>query len=269
MERAGSPVRLSTILFAVPHQLLPNGSAIYLLLLLVALIGSVFWWSRRFRSDPRLIQIFAGAVIGAFAGAKLAYLLAEGWLHWGHADFWYQLANGKTILGALLGGYAGVEGVKKLVGYREPTGDGFAAVAPLGIALGRLGCLAHGCCLGIACESAHWFTVNDGAGMPRWPAPWIELAFNLGAFVVFLWFRHRGILPGQHFHLYLIAYGLFRFVHEFARDTPRVLGLFSGYQVLALMVLALGIWGFRKRVSDSMGPDRRSGLPRDFSTNGE
>ncbi len=233
----------------MPHQLLPTGSAIYLLLMLVALVGTTIWWSRRFRSDSRLIQIFAGAVIGAFVGAKLAYVLAEGWLHWGRDDFWFQLANGKTILGALLGGYAGVEGVKKLVGYDRPTGDGFAAVAPLGIALGRLGCLAHGCCLGMACDSAHWFTVNDVSGVPRWPAPWIELAFNLEAFLVFFWFRRRGILVGQHFHLYLIAYGLFRFGHEFARDTPRLWGALTGYQVLALAVLALGVWGYRKRAA--------------------
>ena len=236
----------------MPHQLFPSGSAIYLLLMLVALIGTAVWWSRRFRSDARLVQVFAGAVIGAFVGAKIAYLLAEGWLHWGRDDFWFQVANGKTILGALFGGYAGVEGVKRLIGYRQPTGDGFATVAPLGIALGRLGCLAHGCCLGTVCESAHWFTVTDDAtGSPRWPAPVAELVFNLAAFVVFFLLRRKGVLPGQHFHLYLMGYGLFRFAHEFARETPRILGGVSGYQALALGVFALGIWGYRKRSRQS------------------
>ncbi|MCB1063077.1 MAG: prolipoprotein diacylglyceryl transferase [Verrucomicrobiae bacterium] len=237
----------------MPHRILPDGSAIYALLMLGAVIGSTIWWSRRFRSDPRLIQIFAGAVIGAFSGAKIGYLVAEGWLHWGHPDFWYQLASGKTVIGALIGGYAGVEAVKALVGFREPTGDGFAAVAPLGIALGRLGCLAHGCCLGVACETAHWFTVVDHAGIPRWPAPVAELAFNLTAFGVFFLLRRRNLLPGQHFHLYLIAYGLFRFLHEWVRDTPRVWGPWSGYQFLALMVFALGWWGYRKRARSKSG----------------
>lgn len=228
------------------HRLLP-GNATYLLLMLVGLVGATIWWSRRFRSDPRLSQIFAGAVIGAFTGAKLAYLMAEGWLHWGEPGFWMRAANGKTILGALLGGYAGVEGVKALVGYRLPTGDGFATVAPLGIALGRLGCVAHGCCLGVACDAPRWFTVADAAGVPRWPAPLAELAFNLAAFAVFVAFRRRGLWPGQHFHLYLISYGLFRFVHEFVRETPQLFGPFSGYHVLAAAVFALGLVGYRVR----------------------
>ena len=242
------PVERGGIPLPPPHQLLGReGSAIYVILVLAALLGGALWWSRRFRSDPRLVQVFAGAVVGAFLGAKIAYLLAEGWLSWTRDDFWFRLANGKTILGALRGGYAGVEAVKWLVGYREPTGDGFATVAPLGIALGRLGCLAHGCCLGKACATSHWFTVADASGIPRWPAPWAELVFNLAAFACFFWFRRRGILPGQHFHIYLIGYGIFRFVHEFARDTPTILGPITGYQVLALAVLALGSWGFRKR----------------------
>ena len=55
------------------------------------------------------------------------------------------------------------------------------------------------------------------------------------------------ILPGQHFHLYLMAYGVFRFVHEFWRDTPRIVGLMSGYQIAALAVAGLGLIGFIQR----------------------
>ena len=230
------------------HPLFP-GSPVYVILMLAALIGGAFWWSRKFRGDSRLLQIFAGGIVGAFAGAKIAFILAEGWLYRDSEHFWLQLAGGKTILGALLGGYAGVEAVKSLVGYRQPTGDWFAAAAPLGIALGRIGCLAHGCCLGKACEPA-WFTLTDRAGADRWPAPVAEIAFNLLAAAIFLGMRRRRILPGQHFHLYLIAYGFFRFAHEFIRDTPRIAGdWLSGYHFLALSVAALGLWGFRKRAA--------------------
>ena len=57
----------------------------------------------------------------------------------------------------------------------------------------------------------------------------------------------RAILAGQHFHLYLIGYGLFRFAHEFLRATPRVGPGFTGYQVAALAVAALGVSGFIRR----------------------
>lgn len=235
------------------HRLLP-GNGLYLLAMLASLIGAAIWWSRRFRGDGRLAQIFAGAVLGAFAGAKLAYFLAEGWMHWGQAGFWVRLAHGKTVLGALLGGYAGVEAVKWLIGYRQATGDGFATVAPLGIAVGRVGCLAHGCCLGRPCDPGAWYAVTDAAGVARWPAPWAEMIFNLAAFAVLAGLRRHGVLRGQHFHLYLIGYGLFRLGHEMLRETPRWPAGFSGYQVLALAVCGLGVWGFVRRFREQAVP---------------
>ncbi|HEY8903409.1 MAG TPA: hypothetical protein VIM48_06860, partial [Chthoniobacterales bacterium] len=54
----------------------------------------------------------------------------------------------------------------------------------------------------------------------------------------------RRLLPGQHFHLYLIAYGTFRFFHEIVGNTPREFGPFSGYQALAIACVAVGIIGF-------------------------
>lgn len=243
------------------HRLLP-GSTVYLLLMLASVAGAAVWWSRRFRADSRLAQVFAGAVIGAFLGAKSGYLLAEGWIHRGEPDFWLRVASGKTVLGALLGGYAGVEAVKALIGYRRPTGDGFAAVAPLGIALGRLGCLAHGCCLGVACEPGARIAPSDAAGVPRWPAPLVELAFNLAALAVLAALRRNRVLPGQHFHLYLIAYGGFRFFHEFLRETPRWAGSLSGYQALALGVLGLGLWGFRRRARSRLAESPEEGRDR-------
>ena len=75
---------------------------------------------------------------------------------------------------------------------------------------------------------------------PRFLWKWPSIVL---AVVVFLILRRRRILPGQHFHLYLIAYGLFRFWHEFMRATPRVAGEISGYQIAALSVAGLGILG--------------------------
>jgi len=60
------------------------------------------------------------------------------------------------------------------------------------------------------------------------------------------------VLPNQLFHFYLIAYGLFRFVHEFWRDTPAIAGRFSGYQVAALLLVGLGGVGFWRRAQSSV-----------------
>lgn len=218
----------------------------YRWLLLAGIAVSLFVWSRLARRDPRLIGVYVGGLFGAFTGAKLIYLAAEGWMFWDSPQRWLIWATGKTILGALLGGYAGVEIAKKLVGYEKPTGDLWAIVAPIGIILGRVGCLLHGCCLGRECAPA-WWTLHDHQGIPRWPSVPVEIGFNVVALAIFLTMRARASFPGQHFHLYLIAYGAFRFFHEFLRATPRVGLAISGYQIAALACVLLGAWGFRRR----------------------
>lgn len=212
-------------------------------LMLVGIIVSIFFWSRLARRDDRLLLVYVAALLGAFLGAKVVYLLAEGWIDWSEPDRWRRLLTGKTILGGLLGGYLSVEIAKRAVGYRSATGDWFALIVPVGILIGRVGCWLHGCCPGRVCE-ASWYTLQDSAGVDRWPAVPLEIIFNLLSLLAALLLRWRKILPGQHFHLYLIAYGWFRFAHEFVRDTPRVLGPLSGYALAALATAALGMAGF-------------------------
>lgn len=226
-------------------------STAYGWLMLAGIFVSIALWSRIAKRDSRLVLIYIAALAGAFLGAKLVYLGAEGWLHWHDEKRWVILATGKSITGALLGGYAGVEIAKRLTSYTQATGDWFAIIAPVGIMLGRTGCMLHGCCLGRACE-ASWFTVNDARGVARWPAAQAEFLFNLLALAVVLILRWQRVLPNQHFHLYLIAYGLFRFTHEFWRDTPQILGPLSGYQIAALLLVVLGGVGFWRRAQSSV-----------------
>jgi phosphatidylglycerol:prolipoprotein diacylglycerol transferase len=218
-------------------------STAYGWLMLAGIFVSIVLWSRLARHDSRLVLVYIAALTGAFLGAKLVYLGAEGWLHWHDPNRWLILATGKSITGALLGGYAAVEIAKRLLGYRGVTGDWFAIIAPVGIMLGRIGCLLHGCCLGRVCY-ASWYTINDIHGVARWPAVPVEFLFNALMLGVILILRWRRILPGQHFHIYLMAYGIFRFAHEFLRDTPQIIGPISGYQIAAFGVAGLGAVGF-------------------------
>jgi len=221
-------------------------STAYGWLMLTGIFVSILFWSRLARRDERLMLIYIAALAGAFLGAKIVYLGAEGWLHWHDANRWVILATGKSITGALLGGYLAVQIAKHLLKYNDQTGDWFAVIVPVGIMLGRIGCMIQGCCLGKVCD-ANWFTVNDAHGVARWPASQMEFLFNAVMLGVILLLRWGRIAPGQLFHIYLMAYGIFRFFHEFLRDTPQIFGPISGYQIAALLVALVGFLGFIAR----------------------
>ena len=101
--------------------MLHSQSTAYSWLMLAGIFASIILWSRIARRDSRLIFIYIAALAGAFLGAKLIYLASEGWLHWHDANRWVVLATGKSITGALLGGYAAVEIAKHVLHYRTPT----------------------------------------------------------------------------------------------------------------------------------------------------
>jgi phosphatidylglycerol:prolipoprotein diacylglycerol transferase len=228
--------------FKLPTQ----NSTAYGWLMLAGIFVSILLWSQLIKRDDRLVLVYVAALVGAFLGAKLVYLGAEGWLHWHDPNRWVILATGKSITGALLGGYAAVEIAKRLLKYNGVTGDWFAVIVPAGVMIGRVGCMVNGCCLGKVCN-ASWFTINDANGVPRWPSSQMEFIFNAVMLGVILLLRWGKIAPGQLFHIYLMAYGIFRFFHEFLRDTPQIIGPVSGYQIAALGIFVLGAAGYARR----------------------
>ncbi|QIF00707.1 prolipoprotein diacylglyceryl transferase family protein [Roseimicrobium sp. ORNL1] len=220
----------------------------YRWLMVAAILMSAGWWYFRNRRDPDLMVVYLGALGGAFLGAKMAYLFAEGWRDWPLPDRWFRLATGKSVLGGLLGGYAGVEGMKWLAGYRKSTGDLFAIIAPLGIAAGRVGCVLQGCCQGRVLTRLRPGAFVDAAALPaRWPAAEVEFAFQLIMVAVLMILRAKSLCRGRLFFLYLFVYGLFRFGHEWMRETPVMRGGLSGYQWIALAMAGIGGWMFFRR----------------------
>ncbi|MAS92557.1 MAG: diacylglyceryl transferase [Verrucomicrobiales bacterium] len=243
----------------------PGGFSVYGWITIFGLVVGAWFWLRRWRKTPETFGIYIGALCGAFLGAKLLFIAAEGWMNVRDNSGWnalLQLLAGKTIVGALLGGYAGVEIAKKIIGYKKPTGDWFAVGVPLGIAMGRIGCLRYGCCLGNVCSSEQWWTMADSLGDPRWPASVVEMISNLLFVAAMLPIVTRGAGKGQLFHVYLICYGLFRFFHEFFRDTPDLIGSISGYQIAALGLVALGaIRAWQRAKSGGQNLDRAEEYP--------
>jgi len=200
------------------------------------------------RRMPGYRWVLVGALLGAAIGAKLGMLLFTDGLSDLLAAALSADFTGKTVVGGLVGGYVGVEVAKRAVGIRRSTGDGFAIAVPLGQAVGRLGCLLHGCCYGTA-WTGPWAIELHGA--PRHPTQVYELGLDL-LLAGWLWLQRGRALPEGHlFRRYLVGYALIRIVLEPLRgDAGHVLGPFSAVQLVCLCV-AVGFgwaiwWGERR-----------------------
>ena len=80
------------------------------------------------------------------------------------------------------------------------------------------------------------------------------MAFNLLFLAWALCAWRFGWMRGQRFNIYLMAYGAFRFAHEFARDDARWVGAFGGYHVVALAIMATGAWMYAWRAESKSVP---------------
>lgn len=151
--------------------------------------------------------------------------------------------GGRTVLGGLLGGWLGVEGVKALAGIRQPTGGDFALPLALALGSGRIGCWCAGCCAGAPC-AAGWFATVDAAGTPRVPVQLLEAGFHFAAALVLAALAKRRAMPTTRLAAYLAAYAVVRFTLEFWRLHPPVVFGLSWHQLLAagLFALAAGTW---------------------------
>ena len=171
---------------------------LFVALAVLVTAAMVLWESRRRgRADRTMVVISAGALFGAGVGARLGTVVR----YLAEADHptWtgVLLDSGKTVVGGLAGAYIGVLVTKRLIGYREPTGDVFAAAAALGIAVGRIGCLLTeppG-----TSTSVPWAVTWNGE--QRHPSFLYEIGFLLVLFVVLLALRRPlAGAPGRAVH---------------------------------------------------------------------
>jgi prolipoprotein diacylglyceryltransferase len=200
-------------------------------------------------ADDRIWGVAAGALVG---GALLGRLgtWAQHLDPRDNASLVEQWAYGnRSILSALVGAYLGALLAKRLMRYRERTGDFFVVGLALGMAVGRVGCLlselpgtATSLPWGVTLDPAEAASVPGAvAGVALHPSFAYEIAFHLAAFLVLRRLRGK-LVPGELFSLYLIGYAAFRFVVEFVRGNEVVLVGLTRPQLFLLACAPLAVW---------------------------
>ena len=190
-----------------------------------------------------------GAIASGFGGAAL-FQAFYGWIATGKWSF-----GGLTVMGGIIGGvvmflvlYFGIGHFRYKDGIHKKQFNHILRVAPICICaahgFGRIGCLFSGCCHGAFLGTdpvvgGIWMDSTFGKGyyVPTQLYESIFL-FVLGGILTFLYFKKFNFTAS----IYLIAYGIWRFIIEFFRADDRGgTGVLQPSQWQSFIFIGIGI----------------------------
>lgn len=190
------------------------------------------------------------SVITGFMGAKLLYIIVE------FEEFW---KNPKALLGSegfvVYGGIiVGVLCAVKYCHLKELKFlEYFDLVAP-GVALaqgfGRIGCFLAGCCYGRETTSFLGVVFPEGgfapAGVKLLPTQLFSAAGDFLIVIALLLYEKKAKHRGDVGAMYLLIYGIGRFLIEFLRSDERgTVGMLSTSQAISIVVVCGAFLLFR------------------------
>jgi phosphatidylglycerol:prolipoprotein diacylglycerol transferase len=226
-------------------------AAAYLLGLKLAMARA----ARRGLDGARILDLGIYIIVSALVGAKLMLLVV---------DFGYFRENPRELLSLVRSGgvfYGGLI-LAVLVAFwymrraKLPvwtTCDVFAPGIALGHAVGRLGCLLAGCCYGRPTTMPWGITFTDPfaasnvgtpLGVPLHPTQIYEAGAELLILGILLLSERGGRgFAGRTFWLYMLLYGVSRFVIEHFRGDERglVFGVLSTSQFISAVIVPLSV----------------------------
>ena len=204
-----------------------------------------------------VINLGIYCALAGIVGAKLLMIVLDPAIR----DNWREIFSLSTLqaAGIFYGGFLAALAMAFLYMWRKgmpglKTADAFAPGLALGHAIGRLGCFSAGCCWGVETHLpwAVTFTnprAKELVGVPLGVAlhP-TQLYESLGELIIFAVLYLRFLRPhrdGSVVSLYLLLYGILRFLVEFVRfhDQPSnpLAGPFSAEQWISLALAAGGL----------------------------
>ena len=221
---------------------------------LVALQLAVVRARRRGIDGTKVMDLGIYLIIAALVGAKLMLVVV---------DFDYFTSQPRELLslvragGVFYGGLLAALVVAMVLVRRYQlriwaTADLFAPGIALGHVIGRLGCLMAGCCYGRPTDVpwAITFTnplaasnVGTPLGVPLHPTQLYDAGAELVIMIVLLATERRGKpFDGRTFWLYMLLYGISRFIVEFYRGDERgaIMGV-STSQFVSLVIVPLAV----------------------------
>lgn len=212
-------------------------------------IAEPYAWTRQDVEDI----LFLG-VMGVILGGRIGYCLfyKPGYYFSHPLEVFAVWQGGMSFHGGMLGVIGSM--IWFALSRKKPfwqVADFVAPCVPTGLAAGRVGNFINGELWGrLADPSLPWGMVFRGAGdLPRHPSQVYQ--FLLEGLLLFslLWLYARNERrPGQVAAMFLLGYGVFRFIAEFFREPDAHLGLLSlgmsmgQWLCVPMMLIGSGLW---------------------------
>ena len=214
---------------------------------ILACFGVLFYYGHKKKVEEKFIDfIFFNGVASIIVGFGSAALFQATYNYIENPENGFRFDGGITFLGGLIGGIVCFLAIYFIFRKRYKTRlMDIISICPCCIliahAFGRVGCFFAGCCYGKPTDSFL------GVQFPRLPEPVHPTQLYEAAFL-FLLFAICFLLAMKkdfkhNLTVYLIAYGIFRFLIEFVRDDDRgalVAGI-SPSQFWSLLMVVAGI----------------------------
>lgn len=189
----------------------------------VTILVLMLWRHRQYALSRMQAILYGGLILlTGILGAKLLFFFECGMKSFSGMSFW-----GAIFLVLL---------VMPLFGlfFKLKPKDSLDACAPCGAAMigfQRFGCYYAGCCGGIPMQS----------GVEVWPTQLMEGFGDMSILLFLIWLEQREKMRGYAYSVFLITYGILRFIIEFFRDTLKDWFGFSHGQFFSLIGIILAV----------------------------
>ena len=266
------PEKMNPVIFQIGSFRLQYYGVMYI----IAFAITYFLVSYRMRTEPRFNYIsteqtqglFTAMIIGLILGARLGYVVfynlpyylnhpleiilpfdtSNGWRFTGIAGMSYH----GGFIGAFIGHLLFIR--KNNLNFWDTT-DILMPAAPLGYTFGRIGNFINGELYGRPTDAVFGMYFPNAPGHSlRYPSQLYEAAFEGFFLFLVMWFilRKRIKTKGAMLGIYMIGYGLVRFLIEFVRQPDAQLGFIvfslSMGQILcaAMILIGIGLYVYRR-----------------------
>ena len=237
-----------------PHSLLPESWPIkiypYGLFIAIGILcafATLFYYAKIKRAEARFIDfIFYNGIASIALGFGSAALFQATYNYIDHPELGFRIGSGMTFIGGLIGGVVVFLAIYFIFRKRYQTRlYEVVSALPCSIliahAFGRIGCFFAGCCYGKPTDS-FLGVLFPGHTEKVHPTQLYEAAFLFIMFAVCFWLVMKKDFK-HNLSVYLISYGIFRFINEYFRGDERgeFVSIVSPSQFWSILMVVAGI----------------------------